>query len=130
MRTLRLARIAAEAEGMRLRLQARRTALRMATGLIGLIFLGWALAFAHVAVWYWLREGTDWAEPGTALAVAGGDLVIAACLVLLAARSVPGRAERDALQVRQRALDGASSDFALAKLLVAALRWALDLLRR
>jgi hypothetical protein len=130
MRTLRLARIAAEAEGLRLRRQARRTAVRLAIGLIALIFLGWALVFGHVAAWYWLREGAGWAEPGTAMAITGADLVIAVFLALLAARSSPGRVEMDALQVRQRALESATSGFALTTMLVPAVRLALNLLRR
>ncbi len=130
MRTLRLARIAAEAEGLRLRRQAQRTAIRLAIGLIGLMFLGWALAFAHVAAWYWLRESVGWADPGAAAAIAAADLVIAAFLVLLMARSSPGRVEMEALQVRQRALESATSSFALATVVVPALRLVLNLLRR
>ncbi len=130
MRTLRLARIAAEAEGLRLRRQLQRTAIRMAIGLIGLMFLGWALAFAHVAAWFWLRQGVGWAEPGAAAAVAAVDLVVAAFLVLLMARSSPGRVEMEALQVRQQALESATSSFAIATMLVPTLRLVLNLLRR
>ena len=39
-------------------------------GLIALMFLGWALAFAHVAAWFWLRR-VGWAELGAALRMAG-----------------------------------------------------------
>ena len=130
MRTLRLARIAAEAEGLRLRRQAQRTAVRMVIGLIGLMFLGWALAFAHVAVWYSLRLAALWTAPAAASAIAGGDLVIAACLALWAARSSPGRVEMDALLVRQRALESATSGFALAAILGPVLRLVLNQLRR
>ena len=80
MRTLQLARIAAEAEGLRLRTHAQRTAIRVVIGLIALMFLGWALAFAHAAIWYWLREDIGWPERGTAMALTAGDLVIAAFL--------------------------------------------------
>lgn len=130
MRTLRLARIAAEAEGLRLRRQMRRSALRLVTGLIALIFVGWAVAFAHIAVWFWLRGAAGWAQPGTAMALAGGDLAIAAFLVVLMARSSPGRIEMEALQVRQRALENATSSFALASVLVPTVRLVLNLLRR
>jgi hypothetical protein len=130
MRTLRLARIAAEAEGVRLRQQARRTVVRVTIGLIGLIFAGWALAFAHVAAWYWLRESVGWAEPGAAIAITGADLIIAAVLVVLAARSSPGRVELEALQVRQQALESATSGFALTTVLVQTVRLVLNLLRR
>ena len=130
MRTLRLARIAAEAEGLRLRRRAQRTVVRVALGLIGLMFLGWALVFAHLAVWFWLRESVGWTEPGAAIVVAGADLIIAAVLVLLAARSSPGRVEREALHVRQKALASATGDFALATLLTQTVRLIVDLLRR
>jgi len=130
MRTLRLARIAAEAEGLRLRRKAGRTAVRVVVGLIGLMFLGAALVFAHIAAWYWLRQGAGWGEPGTATALTGADLVIAAFLALLAARSSPGRVELEALQVRRRALETASGSFALATVLTPALRLVVNLLRR
>ena len=48
MRTLRLARIAAEAEGLRLRHVAQRTAGRAAAGIVALVFLTGAVAFAQV----------------------------------------------------------------------------------
>jgi hypothetical protein len=130
MRTLRLARIAAEAEGLRLRRQARRAVSRMAAGLIGLMFIGWALAFAHLAAWYWLRDTVGWPEAGTAIVLAGGDLVIAAFLVLLAARSAPGRVEREALLVRRHALESATGRLELATELLQALRVVGSLLPR
>jgi hypothetical protein len=130
MRSLRLARIAAEAEGLRLRRQAQRTVVRAVMGLVALIFLGWALAFAHLAAWYWLRESVGWAQPGTALALTGADLVIVAFFALLMARSSPGRIEMEALQVRRRALESAASGVALATLVVPTLRMAMNLLRR
>jgi hypothetical protein len=130
MRTLRLARIAAEAEGLRLRRQAQRTVVRLVIGLIGLIFFGWALAFAHVAAWFWLREGVGWGDPGSAAAIAAADLVIMAFLVLLMVRSSPGRVEMEALQVRQRALESAASSFALATIMLPTLRLVVNLLRR
>lgn len=130
MQTLRLARIAAEAEGLRLRRQAQRTVLRVVVGVIALMFLAWGLAFAHIAAWYWLRQGAGLAPPGAAAAVAGGDLVCAAVLALLAARSSPGRIELEALLVRQRALGSVTSSVALASTLASALRLAANLWRR
>jgi hypothetical protein len=130
MRTLRLARIAAEAEGLRLRRQAQRTATRVAIGLIALMFVGWALLFAHVAAWFWLRDSVGWGAPGAAMAVFGTDLVIAAFLILLVARSSPGRVEMEALQVRQRALESATSSLAMTTMLVPTVRLVLNLLRR
>jgi len=130
MRTLRLARIAAEAEGLRLRRQAQRTATRVAVGLIALMFVGWALLFAHAAAWFWLRDSAGWGAPGAAMTVFGADLVIAAFLTLLVVRSSPGRVEMEALQVRQRALESAISSLAMTTMLVPAVRLVLNLLRR
>jgi len=130
MRTLRLARIAAEAEALRLRKQAQRTVVRLAVGVIALIFLAWCLVFAHAAAWFALRVGAGVASWGSALIMAGGDAAIALFLLLLVARSSPGRVEQEALEVRRRALENAAGGFALASLLVPGLRLALDWLRR
>jgi hypothetical protein len=130
MRTLRLARIAAEAEGLRLRRQAQRTATRVAVGLIALMFLGWALLFAHAAAWFWLRDAVGWAAPGAAMAIFGADLVIAVLLTLFVVRSSPGRVEMEALLVRQRALESAASGLALTTMLVPTVRLVMNLMRR
>lgn len=128
MRSLRLARIAAEAEGVRLRYSARRTAVRAVLGLVALGFLFGALVFCQIAAWYWLRA--SWDRPAAALILAGGELVLAAILALLAARSSPGRVELEALAVRRQALEGATSSLAFSTLVTQLLRLAIDLLRR
>ena len=114
MRALRLARIAAEAEGLRLRHSAQRTVVRAILGLIALAFLFGALVFGQIAAWYWLRM--SWDRPATALILAGAELVLAAMLGLLAARSSPGRIEVEALAVRRRALESATSSLAFSAL--------------
>jgi len=128
MRSLRLARIAAEAEGVRLRYSARRTAVRAVLGLVALGFLFGALVFCQIAAWYWLRA--SWDRPAAALILAGAELVLAAILALLAARSSPGRVELEALAVRRQALEGATSSLAFSTLATQLLRLAVDLLRR
>ncbi|HME24045.1 MAG TPA: phage holin family protein [Acetobacteraceae bacterium] len=128
MRSLRLARIAAEAESVRLRYSARRAAVRAVLGLVALGFLFGALVFCQIAAWYWLRA--SWDRPAAALILAGGELVLAAILALLAARSSPGRVELEALAVRRRALEGATSGLAFSTLVTQLLRLAIDLLRR
>ena len=128
MRSLRLARIAAEAEGVRLRYSARRTAVRAVLGLVALGFLFGALVFCQIAAWYWLRA--SWDRPAAALILAGAELVLAAILALLAARSSPGRVELEALAVRRQALEGAGSSLAFSTLATQLLRLAIDLLRR
>ena len=114
MRALRLARIAAEAEGLRLRHSAQRTVVRAILGLIALAFLFGALVFGQIAAWYWLR--LSWDRPAAALILAGAELVLAAILGLLAARSSPGRIEVEALAVRRRALESATSSLAFSAL--------------
>jgi hypothetical protein len=130
MRTLRLARVAAEAEGLRLRSMAQRTVTRVILGLVALIFLCGTLAFAHIAIWYWLRLTYSWPQIWTALALGGGDLVITIVLAALAARSAPGRVEREALEVRQRAWQNAASSVAFSSMAVPLLRLLVKGLRR
>jgi len=130
MRSLRLYRIAAEAEGLRLRQMSQRTVVRVALGIVALVFLTAALIFAHLVVWFWLR--TMFSELVAAAIIGGGDLVLALVLVLFAALSKPGRVEREALQVRRSALAGASNamaPLALASMAVPALRIGAELMR-
>jgi hypothetical protein len=128
MRTLRLARIAAEAEGLRLRYSARRAVVRIVLGLVALGLLFGALVFCHIAAWYWLRQ--SWDRSPAALIIAGGELVLALILVLLAARSSPGRVEAEALAVRRRALEAAGSSLAFSALLTQLLPLAVRRWRR
>src|ERR1700754_3228227 len=102
MRPFRLARIAAEAETLRLRYAARRTMVRAVLALGALGFLFGTVACCHVAAWYWLRQ--RWDGPEAALILAGVDLALAIVLALIAARSSPSRIEVEALAVRRRAL--------------------------
>jgi hypothetical protein len=128
LRPLRLARIAAEAEGLRLRYVARRTAVRAIIGLIALMFLLGAIAFFHVAFWFWLRR--HFQSTPASLIVAGADLLIALVCALLAARSSPGRLETEALEVRRRALENATSTLAYSTLAAQALRLGANMVRR
>jgi hypothetical protein len=120
MRTLRLARIAAEAEGLRLRHAAQRTAVRIAAGVVALVFLIGAVGFAHIAVWGWLRLSFE--ARHVALMFTGADLVLAGLLGLLAARSSPGQVEREALEVRRRAIEGAGTSVAWSTMTLQVLR--------
>lgn len=128
MRSLRLARVAAEAEGLRLRYAAQRTVTRAVLGMIAFaLFLG-ALIFFHIALWYWLRRTFD--RPPTALIIGGAELVLAAILGLIAAKSSPGRIEAEALQIRRRALENASSGMAVSALATQLVPLAIRLMRR
>ena len=123
-------RIAAEAEGLRLRAHAARTATRIVLGVVALVFLLVTLAFAHIAVWYWVRLTYGWTQYATAGAVAGGDLLFTLVLGVLAARSSPSRIEREALDVRRKALEGASTTLAASTLVVPVARVLVDMMHR
>jgi hypothetical protein len=127
MRALRLARIAAEAEGLRLRHSAQRTVVRAILGLIALALLFGALIFGQIAAWYWLR--VSWDRPETALILGGAELVLAV-IFGLAARSSPGRIEVEALAVRRRALESATSSVAFSALAARLVPVAFRLFRR
>ena len=128
MRALRLARIAAEAEGLRLRHSAQRTVVRAILGLVALAFLLGALVFGQIAAWYWLRM--SWDRPAAALILGGAELVLAVVFGLLAARSSPGRIEVEALAVRRRALENATSSLAFSALVTQLVPLAFRLFRR
>ena len=130
VRALSLARIAAEAEGVRLRRSARRTAIR---GVLGLIALAWvlgAVVFVHIAIWNWLEDSIGWTPLATAWTLAGIDAVIALALCLAAAFLGPDKVEVEALAVRSRAVDGATRSLETPALLLQAARIGTDLLRR
>lgn len=101
MRVLRLARVAAEAEVLRLRRRLRRTAVRAAFAAVGAVFAVAALCFAHVAVY--LAIARNLGPVSAALLVLGGDILIALICALIAGISSPDRVELEALQVRERA---------------------------
>ena len=128
MRSLRLARIAAEAEGLRLRRSAQRTALRAIYVIVALGFLAWAVLFAHVAAWFWLR--LSWEARHAALIVAGADLVLAVLLAVLASLLSPGRVEREALEVRRRAIESVGGALAFSAMAMQVLRLFTNLLAR
>ena len=128
MRTLRLARIAAEAEGLRLRTRVQRTAIRAAFGMVAMGFLAGAVVFAHVSAWFWLR--LYWESLHTALILTGADLVLATILAVLATRSSPSRVELEALAVRRQAIERATSTLAFSALAGQLLRVIASLVSR
>jgi hypothetical protein len=101
VRTLSLARIAAQAEGLVLRRHARRIVVQAVLGTVAVIFVVCALALAHFAGWLALVSVV--APVYAALIVLGVDIVIAAIFGLLATRSSPDRIEREAILVRDQA---------------------------
>ena len=115
MRAVNLAKVAAEAEILRIRHMLKRQGMRAAFGSAALIFVLGVLILAHVAGWQVLRL---YVPPIYAtLILLGVDLVVAAIFGILAARSSPSREEREALAIRQRALHEARSSLALGALI-------------
>lgn len=106
MRGLRLARIAAQAELLRLRYFFRRQAIRVLLGAVACVFLLAALVGAHVAGAMVLAEHLTPIQ--AALAVTGIDAVIGILFAVMALRSSPGAVEREALHVRRTVVDQAA----------------------
>ncbi len=128
IRSLRLALIAVQAELLRLRRLARRTAVRAVLLLVALPFLLACLGFLETALWEWLSR--ELRPEFAALITAGVNFVIAGLLLLIAALSGDSRVEIEALRVRQRALEDATRHLTIATMVVPILRLVLDQLRR
>lgn len=122
MRPLRLARIAAEAEGLRLRAMLTRVASRVILGCVALLFVMGAVVFAHVAAWYELRIGLGQTYLAAAGILGGGDLLLALILGFFASRSSPSRAELEAVEVRRKAIEGLGSAFTISQMALPVLR--------
>ena len=102
MRTVELAKAAAAAEALRLRLLARRQALRAAYGVGAAVFAIAVLVSLHVVLWNLLA---GWVTPVQAsLIVLALDVVVAAVLGFMASRNAPATLENEAKQIRQQAL--------------------------
>ena len=114
MRATRLLRVAAEAELLRLRYLMKRHGVRAALGAVAAIFALSVLVLTDVVIWQILRL---YVTPIYAtLILLGINLLLAAVFGMMAARSSPSQAERDALDIRQRALEGAKGSLALGAL--------------
>jgi hypothetical protein len=115
MRAANLVKVAAQAEILRIQHMLKRQGMRAAFGLAGLIFILGALVLLHVIGWQVLRLYVS--AIYASLIMLAVDLVIAAVFGLLAARSSPSRQEREASDVRRRALHEARSSVALGALI-------------
>jgi|SRR3954453_22127498 len=116
MRPVRLVRIATDAEILRWQAFGGRLVTRIVFALVAVIFVIGALAIAHVAAWYALRIDAGLQFYWCALILGGIDLIMAIILLLMASRSTPSRVEREALEVRQRAIAGLTTTLSLAQL--------------
>lgn len=130
MRPVQLARVAAEAEGIRVRGYVNRFIIRVSLVIIALAFLLGALVFAHGAIWYWLRVGLDQTFLAAAGILGGGDLLVAVVLVVSASRSTPSKVEREALDVRRKAIQGIGSSLSLIQLVLPIIRIVANMMRR
>jgi hypothetical protein len=124
LRPVRLTRIAAEAEGVRLQGLAARLATRAALAAVALVFLLAVLVFVHVAAWYALFSVAGLSFLASTGIVGGVDLVIAIVLGLVAKSSTPSEVEVEALEVRRRAIQGLPSTLSVSQLLLPVLQAA------
>ncbi len=115
MRAIRLVRVAAEAERLRLKYQMRRMARRLALAAAGAVFVLAVLGLLHVALWQYAVTLMPPIE--ACLALAGMDAVIAGILLALAGRPGRDETEREAALLRDRALDELKQSVAVAALL-------------
>jgi len=120
VRTLRLAKLAAQAEGVRLREMARRQARRVLLALIAGVFAVAFLAAGHVAIAMSLVP--RFTPLQAVLIIGGGDLAIALLFGLLATVSRPGVAELAALRVRRDAVRGVEESLTVPALIAGTAR--------
>ncbi len=101
MRNVSLARVAAQAEALRLRAFVNRNVVRAILAGIAVFFLIAAIVAGHIAGAMAL---TRYVDPLRATLIVGAvDLVIALVFGLIAATSKPSRIEIEALEVRRTA---------------------------
>jgi len=124
MRPDKLARIAAEAEMVRLRGMATRIGMRAMFAVVALLFVIGILVLGHVAIWYLIRIDLDQSFLIATAILGGGDLLIAILLGWLASRSSPSRVEKEALKVRRDAVAALGSAFSITQMALPLLRYA------
>jgi uncharacterized membrane protein len=129
MRPVRLAQIAAQAEGLRLRRRARRLVIQVVLAVMALPFLLACLGFLEAAFWNFVARHFQAEE--AALIVVGGNLLVALLLLGLAmARGSEDRVALEALEVRRRALDSVQRSVSYAALVGPITGFLLSQLRR
>lgn len=130
MRPYRLARIAAEAEAVRLRGMATRIVTRIILAVVALVLLLGVVVIIHIAAWYALRVDLQLPYYAACGILGGVDLIFAIILLLLASRSRPSRVEVEAREVRRKALEGITSALSLTQMVIPVLRLASGMRRR
>jgi hypothetical protein len=114
MKTLDLARAAAQAEGLRLRRLIRRQVIRAAFAGVATVFLLAALILLHVVAFVALAPHLTPLEDSAVLL--GCDLVVALIFGLLAARDTPDAVEAEAKQLRNQSLGAMKEGIVFATL--------------
>jgi hypothetical protein len=112
MRSLRLARVAAEAEGLFLRRSLRRAVLRAAIGAVAALFAVAAFAVLHVL--FWLHMAPIWGPERSGLVLLGIDGGIAVILAFLATFWPSDGVMTSAVTVRDQALKELRGAFTLS----------------
>jgi hypothetical protein len=130
MHPIKLARLALEAEKLRLQGLAGRMVRRLILATVALVFLIGVLTFIHIGAWFAFRLLADFTVFATAGILGGIDLVIALVLLALASSSSPSSTEREALELRQRAVQGLRSSYALVQLALPTMRMVRTVTRR
>lgn len=115
MRATNLVKIAAQAEILRIQHMVKRQAIRAAFAMGAFVFVLGALVLANVVGWQLTRVYVS--AVYASLIMLSVNLAIAAIFGLLAARSSPSGTEREALELRRRALLEARSSLALGALI-------------
>lgn len=100
MRALRLAKVAAQAEVLRLREMSQRQARRAVIAAVGGFFLVAFLVAGHIAIGMALVPTVTPVQ--AVLIVGGGDLLLAIVLTLVAVYSPPGKIEREAAELGRK----------------------------
>ena len=129
MRPVRLAQIAAQAEGLRLRRRVRRIVMQIVLAILALPFLLAALGFLETSFWSYVAKHFQPEE--AALIVMGGNLLVAVLLLGLAMmRGSEDRISLEALEVRRRALENVQRSVTVATLAGPIAGFLLNQLRR
>lgn len=128
-RPIRLAQIAAQAEGLRLRRRARRIVMQIVLAIVAIPFLLAALGFLEAAFWNFVARHFQPEE--AALIVVGGNLLVVVVLLGLAMlRGSEDRVSLEALEVRRRALDSAQRSLTWATMAGPVTAFVLNQMRR
>lgn len=129
MRPVRLAQIAAQAEGLRWRRRARRIVSQIILAILALPFLLAAFGFLEAAFWSYVARHFQPEE--AALIVMGGNLLVVVILLgLSATRGGDDRVSLEALEVRRRALENVQRSVTLATMAGPIAGFVLSQLRR